>query len=93
MPPRDVLWMYDVRAEHSAALRGFLAGEGIETRVFFKPMSRQPGYLDARWPALNASRLSEDGLYLPTHTELTATDQEFIVGKVREFYATRQERS
>jgi dTDP-4-amino-4,6-dideoxygalactose transaminase len=87
MPPRDVLWMYDVRAENSAALREFLAVQGIETRVFFKPMSRQPGYLDPVWPSLNASRLAEDGFYLPTHTQLTAADQDFIVGKVREFYA------
>jgi perosamine synthetase len=35
---------------------------------------------------LNASRLSEDGLYLPTYTTLTAVDQEFVIGKVREFY-------
>jgi perosamine synthetase len=86
MPPRDVLWMYDVRAEKGAELREFLAAQGIETRVFFKPMSRQPGYLDPVWPSLNASRLAEDGFYLPTHTGLTETDQDFIVGKVREFY-------
>ena len=88
MPPRDVLWMYDVRARDSEALREFLAGQGIETRVFFKPMSRQPGYLDPSWPALNASRFAEDGLYLPTHAELTAADQDHIIGRIREFYAT-----
>ncbi|MFE4829733.1 DegT/DnrJ/EryC1/StrS family aminotransferase [Streptomyces sp. NPDC056672] len=86
MPPRDVLWMYDVRAERREELRDFLAAEGIETRVFFKPMSRQPGYYDADWPSLNASRFSEDGFYLPTHTGLTEEDQEFITGRVRKFY-------
>lgn len=86
MPQRDVLWMYDLRAERRDELREFLAGEGVETRLFFKPMSRQPNYLDPVWPYLNASRYSEDGLYLPTYTGLTADDQEYIVGKVREFY-------
>ncbi|MFE4176394.1 DegT/DnrJ/EryC1/StrS family aminotransferase [Streptomyces sp. NPDC056909] len=86
MPPRDVLWMYDVRAERRDELRDFLAAEGIETRVFFKPMSRQPGYYDADWPSLKASRFSEDGFYLPTHTGLTEEDQEFITGRVRKFY-------
>lgn len=86
MPPRDVLWMYDVRAERRDELLPYLADEGIETRVFFKPMSRQPGYHDPDWPSLNASRLSDDGFYLPTHTGLTAQDQEFITGTIRTFY-------
>ncbi|MFD0025331.1 DegT/DnrJ/EryC1/StrS family aminotransferase [Streptomyces sp. NPDC058382] len=86
MPPRDVLWMYDLRAERRTELMEFLADEGIETRLFFKPMSRQPGYLDPRWPELNASRFSEDGLYLPTHTGLTEEDQEIVTGKIRKFY-------
>jgi dTDP-4-amino-4,6-dideoxygalactose transaminase len=79
--------MYDLRAERREELREFLAEEGIETRLFFKPMSRQPGYLDPVWPSLNANRFAEDGFYLPTHTGLTAKDQEFITGKVRAFYA------
>ncbi|MEU4210838.1 DegT/DnrJ/EryC1/StrS family aminotransferase [Streptomyces sp. NPDC026206] len=86
MPPRDVLWMYDIRAERREELRAFLADEGIETRLFFKPMSRQPEYLAPHWPSLNANRFAEDGLYLPTHTGLTATDQDFVIGKIREFY-------
>lgn len=31
MPPRDVLWMYDIRAERREELREFLADAGIET--------------------------------------------------------------
>lgn len=88
MPPREVLWMYDLRVQRRDQLRDFLKRHGIETRLFFKPMSRQPGYLDPDWPRLNASRFSEDGLYLPTYGELTETDQDHIIGKVREFYET-----
>ncbi|MFD8996608.1 DegT/DnrJ/EryC1/StrS family aminotransferase [Streptomyces abikoensis] len=88
MPSRDVLWMYDLRAERREELRAFLADAGIETRLFFKPMSRQPGYLHPDWPSLKANRFAEDGFYLPTHTGLTAADQDFIIARVREFYAT-----
>ncbi|KFG71236.1 DegT/DnrJ/EryC1/StrS family aminotransferase [Streptomyces mutabilis] len=86
MPPRDVLWLYDLRAERREELCRHLAAEGIETRVFFKPMSQQPMYRDPVWPTLNATRFSLDGLYLPTYTDLTASDQEFIVSQVRAFY-------
>jgi perosamine synthetase len=82
-----VRWMYDLRAERREELRAYLDAQGIETRLFFKPMSRQPGYLDPSWPSLNASRFAEDGLYLPTHVRLSADDQACITGKVRAFYA------
>lgn len=86
LPPRDVLWMYDLRAERRDELCAYLAEAGIETRTFFKPMSRQPMYLDSTWPSLNASRFTEDGMCLPTHTGLTEADQDHIIGKVAEFY-------
>lgn len=86
MPPRDVVWMYDVRAERREELRAYLKTEGIETRLFFKPMSRQPGYHDPVWPYLNATRFSTDGLYLPTYVGLTAADQEYVTAKIRAFY-------
>ncbi|OEV09446.1 DegT/DnrJ/EryC1/StrS family aminotransferase [Streptomyces nanshensis] len=86
LPERDVLWMFDLRAERRDELRAHLADAGIETRLFFKPMSRQPFYLDPVWPSLNAHRFSEDGLYLPTYTDLTESGQDYIVGKIREFY-------
>lgn len=89
MPPRDVLWMYDLRAERREELRAFLADASIETRLFFKPMSRQPNYLHPDWPLLNASRFAEDGLYLPTYTGLTEADQDYVTGRIREFYGVR----
>ncbi|AXB47624.1 DegT/DnrJ/EryC1/StrS family aminotransferase [Amycolatopsis albispora] len=86
MPPRDVLWMYDLLADRRDELMAYLAEEGIETRYFFKPMSRQPGYLADGWEKLNANRFAETGLYLPTYTQLTEPDQDFIIGKIRGFY-------
>ncbi|MEV6829644.1 DegT/DnrJ/EryC1/StrS family aminotransferase [Amycolatopsis sp. NPDC051102] len=86
MPRRDVLWMYDLLCDRRDELRAFLAAEGIETRVFFKPMSRQPMYLDSVWSSLKANRFADEGLYLPTYTSLGEDDQEYIVSRVRKFY-------
>jgi perosamine synthetase len=86
MPPRDVLWMYDLLAEDRDELMAHLAQNGIETRYFFQPMSRQPMYLDPDWPSLNAARLAARGLYLPTYVDLTEDDQDSIVDSIRAFY-------
>ncbi|HEX3781135.1 MAG TPA: DegT/DnrJ/EryC1/StrS family aminotransferase [Pseudonocardiaceae bacterium] len=86
MPGRDVLWMYDVLVDRPQQLREFLAERGIETRMFFQPMSRQPMYFDAGWSRLKAARFGARGLYLPTHAGLTESDQQVVIGAVREFY-------
>lgn len=88
MPPRDVLWMYDMRAERQPELREYLRDEGIETRPFFKPMSRQPMYFDPNWQWLSASRFAADGLCLPTYTGLTEMDQDYIIHRIRRFYGS-----
>jgi dTDP-4-amino-4,6-dideoxygalactose transaminase len=86
MPERDVLWMYDMLAERRDELRKFLASAGIETRLFFKPMSRQPLYHNPKWASLNANRFADSGLYLPTHTGLSNNDLDYIIGQIRAFY-------
>jgi perosamine synthetase len=89
MPPRDVLWMYDVRAERRTELCEFLGRKGIETRLFFKPMSQQPMYFDPGWTSLNASRFTADGLCLPTYTGLAESEQDYIIDQIRHFYGVR----
>ena len=89
MPKRDVLWMYDLLAEDRDGLAEHLDKEGIETRVFFRPMSQQPMYFNPDWLELKAASFASRGLYLPTYTDLTGEDQKFITGKVREFYGSR----
>lgn len=86
MPPRNVLWMYDILANDRDELMKYLAKEGIETRVFFKPMSQQPMYFNPDYSRLNANRFATSGLYLPTHTQLTEEDIKFIVNKIKSFY-------
>jgi perosamine synthetase len=86
MPPREVVWVYDVRAERRDELRAALSADGIDTRLFFQPMSRQPMYFDAGWTALNAARFAADGLYLPTYVGLSEADQDYVIDRIRAFY-------
>ena len=84
-PKRNVLWMYDILVDDREKLIEFLKENGIETRLFFKPMSIQPMYrgCDISKKSLEISKL---GLYLPTYTILTEKDVKFICDKIKEFY-------
>ncbi|MGV8151750.1 MAG: DegT/DnrJ/EryC1/StrS family aminotransferase [Candidatus Nanoarchaeia archaeon] len=86
MPKRDVLWMYDVIAKNRDGLQNYLEKNGIETRKFFKAMSQQPMYYNENWKNLNATKFANSGLYLPTYFDLTKSDQDEIIGKIKEFY-------
>jgi len=86
MPNRDVLWYYDLLAEDRDALRKYLEKHEIDTRVFFKPMSQQPMYFNSEWKKLKAAKFAEKGLYLPTYTDLSEEDQDYIISKIKDFY-------
>lgn len=77
MPKRDVLWMYDVMTRNNTYIYNKLKGFGIESRLFFKPMSMQPMYLD-EYKNLKAYDKSWKGLYLPTYPQLTEEDVKYI---------------
>lgn len=87
MPVRDVLWMYDIVVDKKTELQKYLAEQGIETRQFFKPMSQQPMYYKEHWKQLKAATYGYSGIYLPSYTDLTEADQDYIIGKIKEFYA------
>lgn len=88
-PKRDVLWMYDIQVEDRDALMKYLADNGIETRMFFKPMHCQPMYKRQVPLDNNADRFSRLGMYLPTYTELTEEDVKFICNTIKEFYSKK----
>lgn len=70
MPPRNVVWMYDIQTDHQEELKQKLADNGVESRYGFKPMSRQPLYF-REYEHLNADKWSRRILYLPTYPELS----------------------
>ena len=89
MPKRDVLWYYDLLAFERDRLRRYLAENGIETRVFFKPMSQQPMYYRDDYYNLRAYSFSLVGLYLPTFTSITKGEVDYVCQKIRNFYHYR----
>ena len=85
-PEGSVLWMYDVVFKNEAIrdkVQYHLARNGIETRVFFKPMSDQPMYKDS-FRVIRARDASQMGFYLPTYTQLEQSTVDFISNKVLE---------
>ncbi len=89
MPDRDVVWMYDLLCDDRDGLMRYLDDAGIETRVYFKPMSRQPMYLNPDYTSLKAHYFAEHGLYLPTYPQLRSGDQDRIIDQVRTFCAKK----
>lgn len=84
---REVLWMYDLIVYNRDELIDYLKEKGIETRKFFKPMTSQPMYKQEVSP--NALQISKNGLYLPTHTQLTEQDIKYISNCIKDFYAKK----
>jgi len=85
---RNVLWMYDVIVTDRDKLIKFLEKNSIETRLFFKPMTLQPMYR-GELVFDYSLQISKNGFYLPTYTELTEKDVDYICNKIKEFYAKK----
>lgn len=87
--PRDVLWVYDIVVRNRDKVMGQLADKGVESRMFFKPMTTQPMYdIEEIDPGhsffSNAFQFSKKGLYLPTYVDLTEEDVDYISKNVLE---------
>jgi dTDP-4-amino-4,6-dideoxygalactose transaminase len=80
MPARDVVWVHDLNcgAERDN-VRTQLEEKGIETRLFFKPLSTFPMFNGANNP--NAMMWSRNGLYLPNFMRLSKRKRK-IIGKI-----------
>lgn len=91
---RNVYWMYGILVDGRFGisrdqLMQALAQSGIETRTFFCPMNLQPflrsqkGYREVSCPV--AERLWEQGLYLPSGTQVTEKQIRWITDKIKSF--------
>jgi dTDP-4-amino-4,6-dideoxygalactose transaminase len=72
-------------------LRKYLADVGIDTMVYYAtPMHLQKAYANAAHPAGTfpiAEQLSKEVLSIPIHTTLTDAEIEFVIQKIKEFFA------
>ena len=83
-PGGSVLWVYDILTEKRDEMIDHLAAHGIESRMFFKPMSMQPMY-DRPYANLNALAYANSGCYLPAYTRLRREDVSYICEVVKNF--------
>lgn len=89
MPQRDVVWVYDVLAENRDELKEYLKEKGIETRLFFKPMSMQPMYKD-EYEYTRAYGFSNIGMYLPCFSDMTKEMVEEVCTEIQNFYEQKR---
>ncbi len=93
---KNVYWMYGVLVENEFGmsmpqLMEELKQRGIDTRTFFIGMHKQPVYKkeDSRFPDLTgeypvAEELERKGFYLPSSSNLTEEQINFIVNSIKE---------
>lgn len=86
-----VFWMYPIlcrfqRVGERDDLMKFLAENGIETRTFFFPMHWQPIYMDDKEKYPHADVLGNHGLYLPSSSDISDEDKNYVIEKIKEYY-------
>lgn len=95
---RNTYWMYGVICNpefgHSReALMVKLAEFGVETRAFFKPMHLQEALIKYGFRAPHAMPVAEDlgrsGLYLPSGSNLTVEEIDYVADCVARVHRTR----
>ncbi len=94
---KNVYWMYGIVLDKSVRLTKEevmekLKERGIDTRGFFKPMHKQPAYANktienspdctGKFPV--ADFIGERGFYLPSSSNLTDQEAEFVVKELKD---------
>lgn len=91
MPPRDVVWVYDLRipgmtSEQQNRLVKGLNQRGVAARHCFKPMTTMEEWRGQQPLSPNAARLSQEVVYLPAVPYFTEWDVTRVVNDLLEVY-------
>lgn len=84
MHDRNVVWVMDWKTDRPHALKKYLEGQGIETRLFFKPMKDQPMYIDGRYELEIYDYPT--GIYLPLFPDMTKEEVLHVCKCLHDFY-------
>jgi dTDP-4-amino-4,6-dideoxygalactose transaminase len=96
--PGEVPWSTHVYHQYTLkvlngkrdGLKDFLASEGIPTMIYYpRTIQEQEAFapiIRIGEPLDNANRLTKEVLSLPIDTELDTETQDYIIGKIREFF-------
>lgn len=85
---KSVCWFYSILVKKNSrdALMDKLAKNGIETRPFFLPISKQECYKYLKSSTgINSSKLSQEGINLPTFVGLKDGEIKKITSAIKEF--------
>jgi dTDP-4-amino-4,6-dideoxygalactose transaminase len=88
--PGHIYHQFVARFPDRDRLQAFLRDKGIETAVYYpvplhlQDCFRELGYRRGDFP--HSESAAEESLALPLYPELTASDQEYVVGRIQEFY-------
>jgi dTDP-4-amino-4,6-dideoxygalactose transaminase len=89
---RHIYNQYVIRTPKRDELKEFLAHEGIGTDVYYPlPLHLQECYKDlgyAPGDLIHAEWAAQEALALPIYPEFTTRQQEYVVGKIAEFFRT-----
>lgn len=77
---------YTAQFERRDELAKYLGDHGIHTGVHFKPLSEMTAWQFAVKTPLPGTEVWKKILSLPVHDALTDEEQDYVIGKVKEFY-------
>lgn len=88
---RQVYHLYVVRAQRRDELQQFLQSQGIDAKIHYPvPMHLQPAARDYEYVVGDfplAEEVCRSVISLPVHEFITQKQQEFVVSKIKAFYA------
>jgi len=84
-------WFMDIFVDEPAKLADFLRKEGIDTRFFYPPVHTQEvykkEYTGKSFPV--SEHYAKRGLWLPSSSQLTNDEIDFIISAIKRFYNVR----
>jgi len=86
---KDIYYTYQIQTPQRDALKKFLEGRGIETKILHSIlMSQQPVYVDSKKSTKHAEKIVKEILCLPAQDRLSDEEIKYIIDSVIEFFHT-----
>ncbi len=83
-----VPWFYDTLCEKRDELQEFLKQNNVGTRVMYPPINKQVAYQVSGEHTIS-NLVGQKGLWLPSATQLSDDEVQYICTKIAEFYEVR----
>ena len=78
-------WFVDIVCKKRNKLQKFLLKNKIGSRVMYPPLNNQKAYKEnGKYPV--SENIGKNGLWLPSYSQIEASEIDFVCDKIREFY-------